>query len=142
MQVPQKVKNFIWRACRNAMPTKHALMKRTVIADSICERCRDEAKDPLHALWSCTELDIVWADQALWSFRNAMGFVDFKDLVSWIVLEGKQLDIFAVTAWKIWSQRNQVRVQAPATTFHQIIAVSKTSLNEFHLKRQRIETQV
>ena len=39
-------------------------------------------------------------------------------------------------------ERNQVRVQAPATALHQIAAVSKTSLNEFHLKRQRTETQV
>ena len=50
MQVPQKVKTFIWRACCNAMPMKQALVKRTIIAKSIYDRCRAEAKDPLHAL--------------------------------------------------------------------------------------------
>ena len=57
MQVPQKVKMFIWRACQNAMPTKQALMRRTIIGNSICDRCQAEVEDPLHALWTCIELD-------------------------------------------------------------------------------------
>ena len=68
MQVPQKVKTFIWGACRNAMPMKQALVRRTIIANSICDCCRVVAEDPLHTLWSCIELDIVWADQSLWNF--------------------------------------------------------------------------
>ena len=69
MQVPQKVKMFIWRACRNAISTKHALMRRTITGDSICECCQTDVEDLLHALWTCTELDIVWADHTVWDFR-------------------------------------------------------------------------
>ena len=98
MRVPQKVKTFIWRACRNAIPTKQALVRRTIITDPICERCREAVEDPLHALWSCAKMDIVWADQNLWDFRNSVGFSDFKHLVSWLVEEDKQLALFAFTA--------------------------------------------
>ena len=70
MCVPQKVKNFLWRTCHNAIPTKQALMKRTIISDPTSERCRVDIKDPLHALWSCSEVDIVWADLTLWDFRS------------------------------------------------------------------------
>ena len=89
---------------RNAIPTKQALVKRTIITDPICERCRDVVKDPLHALWSCAEVDIVWADRTLWDFRNSVGFIDFKHLVSWLVEEDKQLKLFAFTAWSVWNQ--------------------------------------
>ena len=38
LKVPPKIKNFLWRACRNTLPTKQALMKRKIVADPICER--------------------------------------------------------------------------------------------------------
>lgn len=98
MRVPQKVKTFIWRVCRNVMPTKQALMRRTIIADPICEWRRAAVEDPLHALWSCSELDIYWADPTLGDFCSSIGFVELKQLVLWIVEEGKQLDLFAFTA--------------------------------------------
>ena len=78
MHVPQKMKNFMWRACRNAMPTKQALVKRTIINNLTCDRCRLATESPLHALWSCSEIDVVWADQTLWDFRNHISFSDFK----------------------------------------------------------------
>ena len=83
------------------MPMKQAPMRRTIIGNSICDRCQAEVEDPLHALWTCTELDTVWADQALWEFQNSVSFADFKGLVSWIIAEGKQLDPFAVIAWSV-----------------------------------------
>ena len=60
MNVPQKVKNFIWRACRNALPTKTALLRRTLINNPLCDRCHASNEDPLHAFWTCLELDVVW----------------------------------------------------------------------------------
>ena len=128
---------FIWRACRNAMPTKHALMRRTITGDSICERCQTDIEDPLHALWTCTKLDVVWVDHAEWDFRNSTGFVDFKDLVSWLITEGKQLDLFALTAWSVWNQRNRARVQESAIDLQQVAVAAKSSLDDFHRSIQR-----
>ena len=78
MRVPQKMKNFMWSACHNAMPTKQALVKRTIINNPTCDRCRLATESPLHVLWSCSEIDVVWADQTLWDFKNHVGFSDFK----------------------------------------------------------------
>ena len=62
LQVPPKIKNFLWRACRNALPTKQASMKRKIIADPICERCLSAVEETEHALWSCLKLEVVWVD--------------------------------------------------------------------------------
>ena len=132
---------FIWRACRNAMPTKHALMRRTITEDSTCERCQTDVEDPLHALWTCTKLDVVWTDHTEWDFRNSTGFLDFKDLVSWLITEGKNLDLFTLTAWSVWNQRNRARIQEPATDLQQIAVAAKSSLDEFHRSIQRRDSQ-
>ena len=139
MQVLQKVKMFIWRACRNAMPTKHALMRRTIIGDSICECYQTDVEDPLHALWTCTKLDTVWADHVVWDFRNFISFMDFKDLVSWIITEGKQLDLFAIMAWSVLNQRNWV--QESTIDLHQVSVAVKSSLDDFHRSIQGRESQ-
>ena len=121
------------------MPTKHALMRRTIIGDSICERCQTDVEDPLHTLWTCTKLDTVLADHVVWDFRNFIGFMDFKDLVSWIITEGKQLDLFAIMAWSVWNQRN--RVQESAIDLHQVAVAVKSSLDDFHRSIQGQESQ-
>ncbi|XP_075663127.1 uncharacterized protein LOC142632642 [Castanea sativa] len=119
------------------MPTKEALVKRTIINDQTCDRCRLATETPFHALWSCSEVDVVWADQTLWDFRNHVGFNDFKQLVSWIVEEGKPIERFTWMVWAIWNQRNQVRVRAPAIALHHVAEVSRSSLTEY---RSRLST--
>ena len=108
MKVPPKVKNLIWRACRNAMPTKTTLLRQTITINPLCEQCHVAHEDPLHALWACSELDVVWNDVELWNFKNLVRFMDFKELLSWIIAEDKNMELFAVTAWSIWNQRNKV----------------------------------
>lgn len=77
LRVPNKVKNFLWRTCRNALPTKDILVRRTIIDDPLCSRCHEEHETPLHALWLCRELDPVWPCSGSWSFRRRLQFLDF-----------------------------------------------------------------
>ena len=62
LQVPNKIKNLIWRACRNSLLTKVNLQCQTIIDNVVCDRCKLVPKSAIHALWSCTELDVVWED--------------------------------------------------------------------------------
>ena len=103
MQVPLKIKNFLWRACRNALPTKQALMRRKIVEDPMCERCKQAVEESIHALWSCPELDEVWFDQGIWGFRCEVGFISVKELLLWMVEEGKSLELLAFMAWSVWN---------------------------------------
>ena len=50
MQVPNKIKNLVWRACRNSLPTKENLVRRTIINNPVCDRCKQVSKSSLQAL--------------------------------------------------------------------------------------------
>ena len=89
MKVPPKVKTLLWLACHEAMPTKSALFRSKISLDPLCVRCQASAKTPLHALWSCTELDLVWLDTVPWRNRGSMQFVDFKELLLWQIKKQK-----------------------------------------------------
>ena len=39
-EVPNKVKNLVWWACTNSLPTKANLASRKIITDSLCDICR------------------------------------------------------------------------------------------------------
>ena len=54
LQVPNKVKNLLWRAARESLPSKQNLQRRTITNCSICDRCKLEPESALHALWTCT----------------------------------------------------------------------------------------
>ena len=125
------MKNLLWRACRNAIPTKENLVRRTVLEDLVCDRCNGALDNPLHALWSCFELDVVWIDTILWSLKHTHMFMDFKELLSWVIQQVKNLELFAMIAWSIWTQRNQVRLAQLNVYLHLLAQVSKDWHEEF-----------
>lgn len=55
-------------------------------------------EDPLHALWTCTKLDVVWADFELWDFRSQTQLQDFKQLKAWVLMHAKNPELFATIA--------------------------------------------
>ena len=67
LEIPNKYKNMLWRACRNSLPTKQNLVLRTILQNSSCDRCSLQAENTLHSLWSCTGLNEVWEGDK-WNF--------------------------------------------------------------------------
>ena len=41
LHVPAKVKNLVWKACRDALPSKANLVRRKVIEDATCDLCQE-----------------------------------------------------------------------------------------------------
>ena len=142
MLAPPKIKNFLWRACRNVFPTKQALMCRKILEDPICERCKLAVEDSVHALWSCMELDIVWADKEKWGFRCEIGFICVWELLSWMIEEGKSLELLAYTAWSVWNQRSKVRLNLQACPLHHVAEQTAGMLAQYRANTEAAGTQV
>ena len=52
----------------------------------------------MHAVWSCLELGEVCGVGEEWCFMSEVEFIDVKELLSWLITEGKSLVLFAYTA--------------------------------------------
>ena len=131
LHMPNEVKNLMWRACRNAMPTKANPVRRTIIDDPLCDRCHEAHETSLRAIWMCKEVDVIWADLELWSCRREVHFLNFKELLSWMIEQQNNAELFAMTAWMIQKQRNQVRLNQAACNVDQIAQQSNEMLAEF-----------
>ena len=142
LQTPNKPRNFVWRACRNTLPSKKNLVRRTIIRDPTWDRCSLAPEDPLHALWTCTKLDVVWADSELWDFRSQTQFQDLKQLTAWVLKHAKNPDLFATIAWAIWNQWNHIRLHQVLYPGYPTITMrnSRPFLQHVHLNHGRPES--
>ena len=61
VRIPNRTKTLLWRANKDALPTRANLVKRKVLTDPSCQICRAEPESTLHALWSCPKLKEVWS---------------------------------------------------------------------------------
>ena len=61
LHIPPKVRNFVWRACSDILPTRTNLCRRKVPLDPVCGICQKQNETVAHALWSCPMARNVWA---------------------------------------------------------------------------------
>ena len=53
--------------------------------------------------------------------RSKVEFLDVKELLSWLIVEGKSLELFAYMAWMGWNQSNKTRLNLQAALLHQVV---------------------
>nr|POE84412.1 hypothetical protein CFP56_44500 [Quercus suber] len=49
LSIPNKVCNFVWRACKTSIPVKKNLVRRKVLNANICDHCHLSCEDTMHA---------------------------------------------------------------------------------------------
>ena len=57
--------------------------------------------------------------------------MDFKELLSWLITNQQDLELFSTLVWLIWTQRNQVCLKKPSINAHQLAATAKELVAEF-----------
>lgn len=81
LPMPNKVKVFAWRACRNILPAKVNLFVRKVTQNEVCEECGVAVESSGHLFWHCTRAQEVWKASNLGLEANLMEIHEFIDLV-------------------------------------------------------------
>ena len=132
LHCPNKIRNFIWRVCKDILPTKTKLRDCKIPVEVECDLC-EGVETVGHTFWSC---DIA---AAVWQMANvkAPGLMasppNFMALF-WCVMEEKpaqDLEAFATTAWFLWNNRNAVQHGETSRTALQIFEASRIYLAEF-----------
>ena len=85
---------------------------------------------------------MVWSNQRMWGFQYEVGFVTVKELLLWMVDEGKSLELLAFMAWSVWDQRNKAHLNLQSSPLHQVAAQSRTRLVHYRADLQASEVQV
>ena len=112
LNVPNKIKHFLWCACCKALPTKKNLFNRKVTRNDFCKCCGREVEDTIHALWECQVCKEIWWEVELCQRNLSSSFTCFRDLLTGIFQsqEPNLAEVFAYVAWVIWTKRNASRL--------------------------------
>ncbi|RYR56253.1 hypothetical protein Ahy_A05g022008 [Arachis hypogaea] len=115
MEVPQKIRMFLWKACQNILPVGSNLYKRKIASDPKCQICLKSPETVEHALLLCD-----WA-RAAWFGAEGQWTPTAKTVTSignWIVEcikklragggenQERRISKLGFLMWEIWKTRN------------------------------------
>lgn len=63
LNLPPKVRMFLWQACSNILPHAAELYRRQMITDPYCVQCGLEVESLVHVFMVCRGLNGVWSDE-------------------------------------------------------------------------------
>ena len=78
--------------------------------NALCSRCSKEPETMMHALLSCEDVQMVWTKFLGWMDKGIGAVCSFSYLLDMVKTKPHLLNIFAVTAWKLWNCRNKTKV--------------------------------
>ncbi|KAL0386164.1 UNVERIFIED_CONTAM: hypothetical protein Sradi_3010700 [Sesamum radiatum] len=134
--VPPEVSLFIWRVCRNILPTSSNLARRGAIGGGYCPWCGIELEDIFHTLVRCHFARLVWALSHIpWRYimTNSTGpEIWIRELHNNLDREGfgRALLIY----WFLWWTRNKLifeNVQLSADEVMERVGSMETSFRLF-----------
>ena len=109
-KVQPKIQNFIWRACRNILPTQTKLFDKKISSSFSCKWCEDEPETGDHILWQCDFAQRVW-NACLVPIPSGVDVTgSFSDFLDCCLrdLDSPEIEIIMTVAWMLWVARNEL----------------------------------
>ena len=139
MNIPDKVRHFLWRACMEGLPTRHNLCKRTILDNPLCIISGTEGETTTHILWDCSLAHRVWslANKKLQKCQRSKEafYLVAKNLSA--ELPKEDLENWAAISWSIWNARNPLIHEGIEPNPYNIVDKGKDLLHKFHHARER-----
>jgi ribonuclease HI len=132
-------KNFMWRACRNLLPTKENLLQRKVVSEPLCPICGRETETVFHILWDCPSARDVWGASERCFQKCSFTGPNFIQVAEGILSRwgSDALAAFIILARKIWFRRNSVVHGGLFSHPNHLVQEMRNSVEEY--KQIRIE---
>lgn len=133
LQVPNKVRHFIWRASGESLPTCCNLRFRHVVSGNVYSLCEEHPEGVIHCLWTCDHVKCIWFSDPTFNSPRSRFFSRFNDLVSFVLSETSPsiAALLTMVAWCIWVRRNKVRERQQVWDVGEIVKRAWDLLQEF-----------
>ena len=105
LEVPGKVKHFIWRALVNVLPTADNLLSRKVDVSPICPICSAANESVYHCLVDCVFANSCWLLSSLGTGGSCTSFFDWIEQ-TFIKCSKEECNLVVMVCWKLWLNRN------------------------------------
>ena len=103
-------------------------MKRKILAGPICQLYGKFSKDTKHALWDSEAVKRVWCKEFGWVNQFEAAHGTFLELVDWLMSKPRVTELFATTAWFIWTHRSKTRLREKTLALGSIAEAATTFL--------------
>lgn len=112
LKIPPKIKDCLWRVCRDVLPNKVNLFRKHLVDDKWCVFCGADMETTWHTFFSCPFALNCWTKAGL---RHLIEhFILQCDSVRGLVmsllvnLPRESANLFGVLIWQIWKERNSL----------------------------------
>jgi hypothetical protein len=107
-----KVKNFMWRVCRNCLPTCIRIQDKGINCPDQCVLCDARIEDSLHVFFLCSNSQGIWARSRFFTAVNDVVAqeTDITNVIFNLLQQLNDEDAAQVATilWSIWKQRNNM----------------------------------
>lgn len=108
LQLPGKVLNLLWRACRQCLPTASALVTKNVNIHPVYSWCHSGVEDDLHVLFTCGFAHEVWQRTGFTDLVRVVSHDTSLQLLKRVFQLGhmKQILMVGMLCWNLWQRKN------------------------------------
>lgn len=137
LNLPHKLKIFLWRFCRNTIPVRELLMGKGVNVPGICPMCITESESMVHVFFQCNFAMQCWQENRMnWDMHLV------ESAAYWLLhkLETENqctLIKVATVLWGIWLARNKVVWEKKYITPTLAMEWSSRHISEWKMAVQR-----
>ncbi|WOH01628.1 hypothetical protein DCAR_0521012 [Daucus carota subsp. sativus] len=138
LEVPHKIKVFLWRFCRNTLPIRILLRGRGVPAPIVCSMCTGEVEHLRHLFFECGFAKECWQqkgfDSNVWDIESSHEW-----LLHTLANGPDEILVKMVSVlWGVWFARNkrifENRFMSPAT----VMAWSAKQILEWQIANKKV----
>lgn len=144
-KVPQRVKNLVWRAVSNGLPTMSTLAKRGLKVDPRCPQCGEAMETTAHMVAQCSDSKLLWVHSPV---RTELFEPTGSSFAEWCIEMSKKCklsrmwEIVMMLIWQAWNMRNMWTFEKKRMDPLRACNKSMSLLGEFEAALERDQTPV
>ena len=103
--MPNKVKNFVWQAATNVLPTAVNLISKRVNIPPTCAVCLASDETVLHSLVECNVAKACWIYSSVGFVGHCYSFLEWLDHI-FTHCSKEECHVAMMICWRVWINRN------------------------------------